>query len=364
MTGLVEDIKKGAMDMTGAEIMAVFSKVSTKYAVYLTEKRIMVQFADDDAVGKQQRDELRELNPFRSEINSLLDGWEDNAWWPSKERRAALVSGFNTSVADALVLALQGDAASGKIQIEAVRDGLRAERLSIGRLEYLVMAALVGIAVVVLAQVIPSQFGTSDIGAYFAANQTRLAIGVGVLGTLFSIAWNITGRSINTDLQRRDNLVDAVLRIGIGAVSAVILFALLKGDIVSIKLGSTELKPGTADPGVALAVSVVIAFLAGFSERLVGNVLGTVGLATVDQPAAPVAPRVATGTGKKDEDNPSGKPATTGADAAAQPAPADTAVSLPEDSSNVSVSEVPPTGDEITEDSELPQAYGGVERPA
>ena len=69
----VADIIKGGKDLTGAEIETVYSKVNATYAVYRTAERVMVQYADEERLGAEQRLALSPLNPIRGEINGLID---------------------------------------------------------------------------------------------------------------------------------------------------------------------------------------------------------------------------------------------------------------------------------------------------
>jgi hypothetical protein len=346
MPGLVADIVLHAADMTGAEVRAIYAKVSTKYAVYGTNDRIMVQFADDDVMGVQQREWFRPLAALRSEIDALMDGWDGGGFRSGKARRLAMAEGFKHRVADALVRALQGDPTSAVAGLGLVRDDLVAERVSIGRLEYLLTALVTALGwIAVLAMVTAAaQGGFKD---YIRDHNAYMAACLGVLGSLFSIALDIRNRTMLPDLHRRDNLVDAVLRIGIGAFSAVILFALLKSEVVKMSLGNVDLFPGSAaDIAAKSAISVLVAFLAGFSERLVGDFLGSVGktglIRSADAPAVP--PKAANENGLKSE-----------ASAAAPE------VTLPEDHAPEVEGEL--TEDQLTDDSELPPAQGGVEIP-
>ena len=359
MANLVEDIvvkdetskatNGRGKDMAGRDIKEIYGKVSAKYAVFRSGGRVRVQYADDDAKGVEQRAALSPLLPIRGEINALFDGWSNASWFT--KRRGALEEGLNSRIADAWIVALQGDAPTGLTLLTAVRDDLKAERESIGRLEYLLMAVGAGVAAVVLASILRAgSFGCVE--RYFDDNHTLLAVALGVLGALFSIAMNITSRAIHTDLRRRDNLVDATLRIGVGAVSAVILYALLKGGIVKISLGTTDLMP---DGG---AISVVIAFLAGFSELLVGKVLGTVVLATVGATAD--TKKTDTKAAGADEDHPRGQPVAGPAGGPVPPS-APQAEVPPDDPAEQGSGEDAMLAEDATDDSELPAADGGVE---
>ena len=80
----VSDIHAGAQDAAENDILAIYSKVSKHYAVYLardrnTKKtRVVIQYADDTEVAAQQRKKMAPLNAKRSEITGLLSNWSDS----------------------------------------------------------------------------------------------------------------------------------------------------------------------------------------------------------------------------------------------------------------------------------------------
>jgi hypothetical protein len=362
----VTEIVIGKDDSTGLPITAVFSKVSGIYAVYANRERVMVQFADDADLGKEQRLALAHLAPVRGEINGLVDGWRNSRFSGSRARAKR----FDRRTADALVVALQGDQASAGLLLNAVKADILEERTSIGRSEYLIFAAVFALFIFVLLWLLtPNTVGdsTSALGAFIIKNDVWLAAGFGCLGALFSIAIGIRSRQIHTDLRMRDNLVDAVLRVLIGGISAFVLFSLLKSRLFALSVGGTQVsllppdKPEVgAAPDLITHLSIVVAFIAGFSERLVGDYLTSAAFTvTAKQPteAGPGAAASATGAVKAqaDELNPRG---TSEAPAAA--APLRSGEDADESIDNC-LCDVDIKDNEQTIDENLPKASGGVE---
>lgn len=376
----VEDIVSGKTDLTGSTIEAVYSKVSKTYAVYSSADRVMVQYADNDLLsengkplGIEQRLALNPLNPIKGEINGLLDGWRsDKAFNAAKKLQRSRI--FDRRVADALTVALQGGSQQALELLQGVKADILEERKSIGRTEYLIVAAVCGFALFLLFLIL-SQLSTAFSGGtpsggslasfftFIASNDIWLATAVGSLGALFSISMSIRSRDIRTDLERRDNVVDAILRVMIGAVSAVMLFSLFKSDAVQLSLGNRRLDlNGSAGPAAA-HVAIVLAFLAGFSERLVGDFLtGTVlGSRSSADPKKAADP-------KADEMNPRGTSSTdgnnTGTDRTAQQAEAEAEERKAHDHDEGDVDacmcDVKLNAEEMTTDQELPEASGGV----
>jgi hypothetical protein len=186
--------------------------------------------------------------------------------------------------------------------------------------------------------------------------------GSGCFGALFSIVLNLSARQIQPDLLRSENLLDAALRISIGAMSALILHALLGADLVKISLQDVEFR----EVGVFGFATFVASVLAGFSERLVGNFLGGVALS---------APSAASGTPAMDKAElraktaaepalrgPAGMPSSPAAATmdAAQAALSDT--DLPDDLhiDGCACDVQGRTDADDTDDVELPPAQGGV----
>jgi hypothetical protein len=270
MSDSIADIRKDGNDVMGDKIEAIYSKVSNVYAVYLTENRVKIQFADDPELMYEQRRALSPMTPLRGEIDSLLDKWR------KKPAYAASVGIFDRRTADALAVALQGDQAHAETLLRAVREDILEEQRSIGRVAYLVIAACCALAVFLAFALLATAkaSGTLDntISAFIAYNKVWLAASIGSLGALFSIFIGIRKRELKPDMQFRDNVVDAILRILIGAVSAVVLFSLLRSQLLALAFGADRVEFGTGS-AAEMHVAIVVAFVAGFTEMLVGNYL-------------------------------------------------------------------------------------------
>jgi len=360
---IVAEIIKGQTDFTGAEILTVYSKVSNTYAVYGTDERVMVQFADDEKLGSEQRLALAPLNPVRGEINGLIDGWRKASTFRTRGN-ASKAKRFDRRTADALTVALQGDQAHAEELLKAVKADILEERTSIGRTEYLIIATISAIIIFFLFWLLsPSttSANSTSLAGFVAQNDIWLAMNLGCLGALFSIALGIRSRDIRTDLQRRDNVVDAILRVMIGAVSAVILFSLFKSELVSLTLGGKPIKlDGTG--GTTTHAAIIVAFLAGFAERLVGDFLSTTvltGKSVTTEVGAQAAAEAKEGAS---EQNPRGRQATD--DRKATPVVDGGSPLHSDDGSDSCVCDVDLAADELTDDVELPEASGGIEKAA
>lgn len=332
----VDSIMPDAKDAVDSVVVYVFAKHTPHYAIYSTDKRLGIQFADDEDEQKAQRKLIAELYPLRGQINGLVDGWRGN----KAHAKFAAANRYDRRVADALTIALEGDVPNARALLEATRQDLIDERTGIARIQYLLMASLaVGVAFLligILARAsIRALFGLPD---YVPA--MLVASWGGTVGAFFSIAIAIRGRTILTDLHFGNNAADAVLRVVVGLIAASILICMVQTGAVSILVG------GTGATHNADLNGIIIGFLAGFSERLLPDLLARAAGDATLTPAAPPKPAAAAQAAPP---NPAAAPANT------PPDPADHAAQTDDCVCNHAVQP-----EEATPDSELPPAYGGV----
>lgn len=380
----IRDIQEGGLDSTGARIISVYAKVDNAYAIYRTHERVLVQYSDDVALGADQRKLLAPLGPVRGEINGLIDGWRKAGDMSGKSAfkryiqhdKSAKAALFDRRVADALAIALQGGDAEAAAILAAVKADIVEERTSLARTEHVIVALILCVILTGLIALVTwlaggegplvvHEAGSKVPLAAIDYNAAGFAAALGLTGAFFSIALGVRSRQMPTDLQSFDNMTDAVLRMLIGAISAVILYCLIGAQYFSFGFGEPSGHQLQAwQPGLA-----VIAFVAGFSERLVGNVLGRASLAGASaassNPVTAGAPAAATAgsANNADERNPLGR-SVGGSDQAAVPAtaPAPAAVNDDEESSEGGHDHGDLANAELTDDVELPEAVGGVER--
>ncbi|HEY1962219.1 MAG TPA: hypothetical protein VGG69_07370 [Rhizomicrobium sp.] len=353
-------INIGQLDSTGARIDTVYSKAEKIYAVFRTPERVVVQYADEPATADDQRKKLAALNPVRGEINGLVDGWR-NSGDPREQSKARL---FDRRVADALVMALQNDPLSALALLNVIKADILAERTSVARSKYVVVAAVATLALLIVTTFFSSPLSTIPL----EFKPLWAAASFGALGALFSIALDIRSRAILTDLQQRENSVDAILRILIGALSAAVLYSLLRGRLISLSINGTPILapcppkgpcPG-ADP--ATYVAILVAFLAGFSERLVGDMLTKISSSISSNPLAGGAGTVSGAPSAGGNPSVPLAQSIAGSASSGQPAAAASPQPLPQDDDAegcLTGAAVPAT--DQTSDAELPPATGGVE---
>ncbi|MGP1282445.1 MAG: hypothetical protein ACTS1X_05670 [Parasphingopyxis sp.] len=357
----VAEIALDGRDSTGAEIRAVYVKNPPHYAIYRTDQRVLVHFADEDEDNRRQREKIAPLSPLRGEVRGLIDGWHGSKY-ASFHAKAVR---FDRRVSDALVMGLEGSVENAAALLATIKDDIIAERTSWARFYYMLIGAGTVIAVILLALLLASTINVET------ANPLLFATGTGALGAFFSIAIGLRSRTILTNLQMRDNASDAILRIVIGAIAAALLVCLFQTETVSIlRFGDGSLTLDAAN--YDWRVVTVVGFIAGFLERLVPDLLGKAsfgnaqtgappnsGLTPTASPAPAVLPAL---------------PVPSRAPAPSPPGPrspmADPVVGETEaesdrmdDEIDACLCDAPVEEERATADRDLPLAVGGVEEP-
>lgn len=344
----VADLSLPGTDAMGVEIIDLYARKPPVYGVYRIARGVMVHFADENDLANTQRAELARLNPLRGQINGLVDGWRTSTG--DNNPRRARAERYDRRVADALIVAFEGDIDTAQQLLTEIRQDILGERTGAGRVEYLAAALGTGLAVVLfilLATLIGDYHGTS------LALWRSAAAGTG--GAFFSIALAIRSRTVLPDLQRWSNLIDAALRMLIGAISGPVLLGLILSGLVTLTLGNAHFGPNL------LWINVLIAgFVAGFSERFVPDILEKAAVSTDPPPVRPMIAepeRARMGAAARDVE----KPAAAGAAAAGAEAPE--ADPVPEEASTDGCAcDLDLPDDQVTQDTELPAASGGVAR--
>jgi hypothetical protein len=202
-------------------------------------------------------------------------------------------------------MALQGDPCHAASLLAEIKKDLLEERTSAARIDYIAIAALVTAVILLVASIVGNSLTAS-------AGLLWLACGAGALGALFSTGIAMRSRQILTDLQVRENRADAIVRICIGSIAGVLLVAMLMAEVVSFNFVPELPAKGKTEAGDAersWLLYGLVAFVAGFSERLVSGLLeraGGNGAAATSNPLAGSTAAPAGATLAADEKNPLG----------------------------------------------------------
>lgn len=273
----VSDIEVGRKDFTGLEILTVYGKVSGKlndldcgrYAVYRTALQVMVQFSDDDAEGISQRAALTTIIPLRSQIMTMVSKMYKDSCLRQREKADEYASRLGFS----LLIALQGNQQLAENVMTTIRDDLVEDNASNTRTQHLIWASVASLISIFIAALLGSPWFVNAFSGLSLDHEiwpnSWHAAAAGSIGALFSIALQIRARQVRIDSRQWDNIIDAVLRIFVGATSGAILAALFLGHFVNVSIGSNEISEG----GYGI---MIIAFAGGFAERLIAEFLATI----------------------------------------------------------------------------------------
>jgi hypothetical protein len=331
---------QGAPDAAGALVTTVYAKQPPYYAVYRTEERVAAQYADDEVTARSQRSAFARLNSSRGEINGLIDGWRLS----HNPKHASAAKRYDRRVADALIIAFEGDVDNACDLLTKIKGDIVDERTSWARFQYLTVAcAASAIAILIISLLGSDWFSAHIVSIPSVAKSLLVSAAAGTIGAFFSIAIALRTRTILTDIHFRDNAADAALRVIIGLIAASVLICLTKTKVATVFVGD----PTTTD--YSILYGLMIGFLAGFSERLIPDLLAKTTVET--SPPRGSAQIGAGATGGKGQ-------ATT-----AHPTETTSTVSIPTsaaDSIDGCICDHAVQPGEETPDTELPPTAGGV----
>lgn len=370
----VEEIVKRACDQIGDRVVDVFSSNKPYYAIYRTSTRLVVQYADDDVwvegarLADLQRTRLSPLAPLRGQINGLIDGWHSTAlrkpedeggegvaaglrdwigqFLPSKQRQARRAFYYDRRVADALIVLLDDPGAleTSQTLLTQIKNDIITERTSIARSSYLRWALGLATLLILLCAFLSSEAVMR--WGWFQPEVTRAwsAVAGGAAGAFFSLVLGLKQRNLTIDLQNRENIVDVVVRMLIGAIAGGIFYTLVMTKVVSTNVFQIHL-PLTGTWGDLQLSVYLMGFVAGFLERLVPNLLNATNFAKTEPVPAEGTPL-----------SPTAKTPPPG-----EPSPAALASVASAEAGEACLCDgAPMDGEATTPDHELPAAEGGV----
>ena len=246
----IADLQIGNQDQTGYKVLDLYSRKPPLYAVYRTEQRVAIQYADSDELADAQRKAMMPLNTLRGEIGGLIDGWRLQ---PPGNRARRRADRYDRRVAPALTNAFEGDVPSAESQLKQIKQDILDERTAWARFMYLLVAFLAGSIVIGIIAITTSRITYPPAGV-----DLWRAAATGAIGAFFSIALAIRGRTVLPDLQWVANAMDAALRMLIGIIAAGVLMALVDAHAITLGFGAAQIataNEATRPPDPATATS-------------------------------------------------------------------------------------------------------------
>ena len=340
----------GGKDRNHRKILDVYARRDGRYAVYRTQSRVIVLYADDPLVQGLQRKRLAPLAPMRSEIDGSLAEWRDAS---TRSRLHDAARNLDGRVGSALIEALEGAPASALAILTEVDHEIRCERASRARLLYLFWTIVVAGAFLLVGAIASGIIETGLAATEPLQISVWHSVNAGVLGAVYSIALGIERRDVTNDRRRLDHITDAFVRIAIGALAAFVLGNFLLTGAIQINFGTDAVLPPGKSAGQGVIpwwpVTMITGFLAGFAERLVPDLLNSY---TISGREAPAEAKV---------EAPVILPEDAPPDAGPLPTSEDEIEAVPSDEEHLDGCDVPLNDPQaLTADEDLPPASGGI----
>ncbi|WP_170325993.1 hypothetical protein [Ruegeria arenilitoris] len=269
----LKDLKAGGFDPRGREVLDILWAVN-EFKIYKTRSGISPFFCDDPEQARHQKMAYLKLGSGIAEFNHLIQiltrfrAWRSER--PMPARKAENLVFYERELARCIAQALLGQEETAKTSLDGLRDRLASRLSNRGRVIHL----FVNIVMVVL--IIFGSFLLACLGAFsafeFDSEEIRLALVMGSIGALFSTTVRLQSMKVDPGVVWYMHLVYAFQRVAVGALGALILYFGIKAGILqglfsgSGASGQTEIIP-------APYWLSFVCILAGFSERLVPNLL-------------------------------------------------------------------------------------------
>ena len=259
------DFRIGCYDSCGRYIKDIYFKRTT-YIIYCSvtgdgEKQVLVRYADDNDAADKQIAEVAELIPLRNKLQGLLENI------PRNDR-------YFAQIAEAFRLGLEHKIDVAKQALKAATEEAQNVRDSNGRNTYINKAApyagAAAAALLVASAIFLSMSGANALAAWSPLAHLSMAAAAGALGALLSISLSVRARTVATDGDSNSIKIDALVRILIGVISAVVLYLIVAtGVLATLKIGDMNFSAGT----ITWKIVLLLGFAAGFLERLVPDLL-------------------------------------------------------------------------------------------
>lgn len=274
----VDDIRVKRRDETGAIIEKIYHKVPGLYAVYRVDGRILAQLADDPEQAEKQRSCLVQLGLVRGTVETGIEELAGGGR-QKREKRERRVHRYRRQLADCVALAILEHPEAAKSELDQLAARVAEDLRALSAQVYLRSAIVTGLALLVTLLVgswtlpLSQTLHPHDLASIF------FAACIGTLGALFSTALSIKGRAIKASVVLEDTIVDAAVRVLVGAAAGVLSYAAVKGGVVGLTVGDAELLKDNTEfalQGSDWLLLLLLAFSAGFAERSVPDLVGRI----------------------------------------------------------------------------------------
>lgn len=265
----LQDIVKGNKDSRGHVILDVLW-VAPEFRIYRTRLGVLPHFSDDRAVAASQRAEFFKLFPELSQANELLaSSFTNNDF-------------FRREVARGVVMALDPvtDTDAAKASLQAALDKAICYRCAGARVFYGLLCAGLTLMAFGMLFLIDNVVAHLNLDWVVADQLSRgtWAMAAGCAGALFATVTRLPQLDIACDGPLFSVYLNAICRMMIGGIAGGLIFLLLETNLLQ-DLVQNGMGGGTDAVTVAPKFLVLLfwAFVAGFSERFIPDLLNRAG---------------------------------------------------------------------------------------
>lgn len=285
----VKPLRQGDTDAGGGKVTTVFF-ATRQFFIYEADGQVRYLLPEDYEAARRMRLKIAELGGLRASIEDLRS---DPALSQNQRFRAA------REMAWALAIAFEDESNPPNEKPKEILARVDARLRSLVKSHYrkkYVLSNLMSFAVIeVLLIAIATLFAYAGDLAVVPRYATYAAFGG--LGAFLSVVTGIRSIDFDINLTTWEHVFAGATRILIGVVGAVVVGLALDSRLIDPTFGNSG-GPSTANPAGALdhrlALNLIFAFIAGFSESLVPNLLrrGEQAAGAAERQSAPDEPIV------------------------------------------------------------------------
>lgn len=272
----LKDLRVGHPDPRGRMVRDILWSVN-EFKIFKTDTGISPMFSDDPEVAQVQRKAYVALGPGIAEFNNLLAVLEPSVlpfthktFSMSATRQNALTL-YERELARCIAGAFFGDLDGAQASLVRIREQLAARIRNAARVTHLLINIVLALVAITGAMVFVLSGYQSRFG--FDVKELGLAVMMGSVGALFSTTVRLQSMDVDPTIGQMMHWVYGGQRVLVGALGALVIYFGFRSGVLD---GFLQPPDGAVDPASG-AYSVYwlsfVSVLAGFSERLVPNLL-------------------------------------------------------------------------------------------
>ncbi|WP_306131491.1 hypothetical protein [Roseivivax marinus] len=264
------DLHAGGLDPRGREVQDILWAVD-EFKIYRTEAGISPFFSDDDKTAAQQKHIYLGLGADIAEFNHLIHILRPRLSLPGRTKRCANIIHYERELARCIAQALLGQPEQARASLANLSNRLSARIRNHARVVHLLINVIL-VAIAIAGALIFARSGYTSAFA-FDVKEFSLAVMMGAVGALFSTTVSLQSMEVDPTVTQTMHWIYGAQRVLVGAMGALIIYFGFRSGVLTGLFqppgDGLTVGPGRFDPYWLSFVCV----LAGFSERLVPNLL-------------------------------------------------------------------------------------------